>query len=74
MSRAGRNLQVGDYATTDFNGPGKPTLVQVIERIDGQRSQSGILLAVTPLLRNGDSDSRYDADWFEPAEPPQTDA
>lgn len=65
MSRTGRDLQVGDYATTDYNGG--ITTVRIIERLDGQRGcQSGILFAVDPILRNGDSDSRYDADWFRP--------
>lgn len=35
-------------------------------RLNGH-SQSGIMFRVTPLLRNGNGASWYDADWFEPA-------
>lgn len=61
---AGQLLQVGDRATTRFNG--KPCEVVIVERLEGQRSQSGILFKVTPILRNGDADSLYDANWFRP--------
>lgn len=69
MSR-GRNLQVGDEALTDYNGPGPLARVRIIERDDKRRhghSQSGIMFRVTPSLRNGNGASWYDADWFEPA-------
>ena len=68
MSR-GRLLNVGDYALTDYNGPGPLFKVQIIERDDKRKngnSQSGIMFRVYPLLRNGTGASWYDADWFEP--------
>ena len=68
MSR-GRELQIGDEALTDYNGPGPLVKVRIIDR-DCLRtyghSQSGILFRVAPPLRNGTSASWYDADWFEP--------
>lgn len=69
MSR-GRRLQVGDEALTDYNGPSPLARVTIIERDDRRlngHSQSGIMFRVTPLLRNGNGASWYDADWFEPA-------
>lgn len=66
MSKAGRQLKAGDEALTDFNGRGM-TLVRIVERFDGMRSQSGILFSVSPALKGGREDSLYDADWFEPA-------
>ena len=41
MSIAGRKLEAGDEALTDFNGRGL-TLVMIVQRIEGTRSQSGI--------------------------------
>ena len=66
MSKAGRKLQVGDEALTDFNGPGGLTLVKIVERFTETKSQSGICFRVRPLLKNCDEFSRLDADWFEP--------
>lgn len=66
MSRAGRKLQVGDEALTDFNGKGL-TLVQIVERITDAASQSRIMFRVSPPLNGGNKFSWYDADWFEPA-------
>ena len=66
MSKAGRTLKAGDEALTDFNGRGL-TLVLITERIEGARSQSGICYRVSPPLKGGDEQSRYDADWFDPA-------
>jgi len=68
MSR-GRGLQIGDCALTDYNGPGPLTKVMIIDRDDSRRhghSQSGIMFRVSPVLRNGDGMTWYDADWFEP--------
>lgn len=62
----GRNLQPGDYATTDFNGPGPMTRVRIVERLDRRACQSGVLFRVDPPLRNGTLDTWYDADWFQP--------
>lgn len=64
MSKAGRSLKVGDEALTDFNRGW--TLVRIIERIDGTKSQSGIQFRVDPPLRGRDKATLYDADWFEP--------
>ena len=67
MSKAGRKLQVGDEALTDFNGPGGLTLVKIVERFTNTKSQSGVCFRVRPLLKNCDELSRFDADWFMPA-------
>lgn len=67
--RIGRDLQPGDQATTDYNGIGTSTLVQIVERLDRREvghSQSGIVFRVEPPLRNGTPGSWYDADWFRP--------
>ena len=66
MSKAGRKLQVGDEALTDFNGPGGLTLVKIVERFAEANSQSRICFRVWPLLKNCDERSKLDADWFEP--------
>jgi hypothetical protein len=66
MSKAGRSLQIGDEALTDFNGRGL-TLVRIVERVDGTQSQSRICYRVEPPLKWGDASTLYDADWFEPA-------
>ena len=75
MSLGGRYLHVGDYALTDFNGPGPMTRVQIIDE-DRERkhghSQSGVMFRVTPNLRNGGPDHWYDAYWFEPFHPRTT--
>lgn len=71
MSRKGRDLQPGDFAITDYNGPGTTTKVQVVERDDKRlhgHSQSGVMFRVRPNLRNGTNASWYDADWFEPTD------
>lgn len=66
MSQAGRKLQAGDEALTDFNGRGM-TLVRIVERVEGSASQSRICYRVAPPLKGGDAGTLYDADWFEPA-------
>ena len=66
----GRMLQPGDFALTDYNGPGPMTRVEILERDDKRlhgHSQSGVMFRVRPNLRNGTNASWYDADWFEPA-------
>jgi hypothetical protein len=63
----GRRLKIGDYAVTDYNGPGPLTRVRIVGRVDGARTQSGIIYRVDPPLKNGTAASWYDADWFEPA-------
>jgi hypothetical protein len=65
VSQAGRNLQVGDYAYTDYRKGW--TLVRITERIEGTPSQSRICFRVDPPLEKYDLYARYDADWFEPA-------
>lgn len=65
MSKAGRSLQVGDEAVTDYN-PGI-TVVRIVDRIEGTKSQSGICFRVVPPLEKYDPRAQYDADWFEPA-------
>lgn len=65
--RAGRHLQPGDQAHTDFNGH-PYTRVTILERRDGQVSQSGTMYRVAPPLRGGSQDTWYDADWFWPVE------
>jgi hypothetical protein len=54
MSQAGRLLQVGDYALTDYNGPGPLTRVQIVAESRNREhghSQSGVLYRVSPLLK-----------------------
>ncbi len=66
MSIEGRNLQVGDYALTDFNGVGMK-MVLIIQRRDARwHSQSGVQFCVSPPLKGGVEGTFYDADWFEP--------
>lgn len=65
MSRAGRTLQVGDEAFTDFKKGW--TWVRITERIEGTRSQSGICFRTDPPLEPYDKTVLLDADWFEPA-------
>ena len=69
MSKAGRALRPGDWALTDYNGPGPMARVQIVDedrtRAHGH-SQSGLLFRVQPLLKHGTPDSWYCADWFEP--------
>lgn len=64
---AGRQLQPGDEALTDFNDHGPPVRVRILERLEGTRSQSGISFRVRPALRNCHPDAWIDADWFKPA-------
>ena len=66
MSKAGRTLQSGDAAVTDYNGKGM-TLVRIVDRLENTASQSRICFRVAPALKNGTLESLYDADWFEPA-------
>ena len=62
-------MRVGQDALTDYNGSGM-TRVEIVEADYTRRhghSQSGILFRVAPPLKNGTTQSWYDADWFEPA-------
>lgn len=70
MSAAGRDLQVGDYATTDFHR--KAQRVRIIERLVDTYSQSGILFRVQTIGGRAMPDT-YDADWFEPEAQQQVD-
>ena len=72
MSRQGRALQPGEFAVTDFNGPGPMVRVEVMARRETRGSQSGVQFLVRPALRNSTAQSWIDADWFEPAPPPNT--
>ncbi len=65
MSQAGRSLQVGDEAVTDYKRG--ITVVRIIGRVVGTKSQSGICFRVSPPLEKYDPGAWYDADWFEPA-------
>lgn len=69
MSAAGRTLKPGDWAMTDYDGPGKLARVQIVA-VDRERkhghSQSGVMFQVRPFLKNGTPESWYDADWFYP--------
>lgn len=69
VSAASRALKVGDYATTDFNGPGSKTRVQIVARLDGSVGQSRVSFKVRPALNNSTPDCWIDADWFEPYAP-----
>lgn len=55
-----------DRKEGDYNGKGM-TLVRIVDRLENTASQSRICFRVTPTLKNGTSESLYDADWFEPA-------
>ena len=66
MRTSGRTLQPGDYAMTDFNGPGTMTRVKILDRREFRGSQSGISFLIYPFLKNGSANTWYDADWFEP--------
>lgn len=67
-TKTGRDLQPGDYATTDFNQHGRRDRVQIIARREGIAvSQSGIQYKVQPALKNSGTTHWIDADWFEPA-------
>lgn len=65
MSKAGRSLQIGDEACTDYKRG--ITVVRIVDRIEGTKSQSGICFRVDPPLEQYDPKAMYDADWFEPA-------
>jgi hypothetical protein len=68
-NRAGRDLQPGDQAWTDYediNGT-RHKLVTITARREEKGCQSGILYQVKPRLRPGSRNSWYDADWFIPA-------
>lgn len=64
----GRELQPGDYATTDFNGPGTVTRVKITARSETQRSASGITFRVAPKLKNSSRYAWLDSGWFKPVE------
>lgn len=66
MSQAGRNLQVGDEAYTNFNGGWK--WVRITQRLENTGSQSNICFRTFPPVEQyAEPSARYDADWFEPA-------
>lgn len=65
MSEASRELQPGDHALTDFNGPGPMTRVRIVARLEGSVSQSRVSFKVTPALKNSTPDCWIDADWFD---------
>lgn len=69
MLLASRNLKVGDFALTDFNGDGKLTRVQIIARDDKREhgnSGSGVMYRVEPPLKHGSGLTWYDSAWFVP--------
>jgi len=63
MSRASRNLQVGDRVTTDFNRAWSEHVIT--QRVDLPGSTSGIGFYVTPLVP-GSTGGPMCSDWFEP--------
>ena len=82
MGAASRQLDVGDWAVTDYNTRGgwpmrnAPMVEVQIVAVDRHRthghSQSGVMFQVRPMLKNGTAESWYDADWFEPVEQSKT--
>ena len=68
---APRDLQPGDYATTDYEigyaNAGPLKTVRIVERTEG-KSQTGVLYRVTPPLRGNSADGWFDAAWFERVE------
>ncbi len=71
--RTARDLQPGDTATTDYECGygvgGALKTVTVTARRDDRTSQSGVMLQVTPPLKNNPPDAWFDADWFSPVLP-----
>lgn len=67
MSEKWHHLKAGDEAVTPFNGGGL-TLVRIIQRIEGTKSQSRVCFRVSPSLKGGDKFTQYDAAWFKPVE------
>lgn len=65
MSIRGRDLQAGDYATTDFNDR-RITKVQITARREFHGPRQGVQFKVFPLLDGGTEDAWYDSDWFAP--------
>jgi len=63
MSRASRNLQIGDRVTTDFNRTWSEHVI--IERMQPAITGSGIAFRVAPIIK-GSTGDWIDADWFEP--------
>jgi hypothetical protein len=65
---AGVNLQVGDWAVTNYHDTQRKVRITARrERRDASRS--GIQFRVDPPLRRGDEeadDAWYDAGWFKP--------
>ena len=70
MSLASRALQGGARVMTDFSG--RITEHEIVERIDGTYSTSGIGFYVRPNVPGGTGEW-LDADWFEPAPMQQPD-
>ena len=72
MGLQSRQLAVGDWALTDFNGAGPMARVQIVA-VDRDRwhghSQSGVMFRVQPPLKHGTPTTWYCADWFEPVHP-----
>lgn len=64
MSRASRNLQIGDRVTTDYNRDWSEHVI--VERMQPSRTGSGIAFKVEPFVK-GSTGDWMDADWFEPA-------
>lgn len=65
MSKAGRELQIGDECTIDYQLNGKPTKHKIVARMDNSKSQSGVSFLVVPDVPRS-SGGWIDADWFEP--------
>jgi len=63
MSKAGRQLQIGDMCETSFSG--KVTQHKIVRRMDGSKSQSGVMFVVEPTVPKSGG-GWFDADWFEP--------
>lgn len=64
-NKLGRLMQPGDWASLDWDNNGKWQDVHVTHRATGERSQSGIMLTVSPAPRN--SSGVIDADWLHPS-------
>ena len=64
MSAAGRALNVGDMAMTDYKRG--ITIVKIVSKDTGTHSQSGVCYQVHPPLNKYSQMTWYDADWFDP--------
>ena len=73
--RQGASLMPGDQAVTDYElgyaAGGALKNVLIVARREERCSQSGVLLQVSPALKNNLPGEWFDAEWFAPAPLPR---